>query len=204
MKKSIGCFHAHYSNIVHVEHALAPYEVELVHFVDPGLDRLKADADFTPQIAQKKVKDTLDWITACRADAILITCTYFSAMIEDNLFSSVPVIAIDDPLFHLICESDKPYILVFTNPETVDGTMNRLHLFSKRHGKAIQVQPFLLENTFELIMRGRQKEYTEKVAAELERLTAIHPDKAISAAQLSMAPAAEIVEAKTGPLLEIT
>lgn len=34
---TIGCFHAHYSNIALVEETLAPYEVELVHYVDPGL-----------------------------------------------------------------------------------------------------------------------------------------------------------------------
>jgi hypothetical protein len=52
--KRIGCFHAHYSNIEHVEKALSDYEVELIHFVDPGLDRIKKDTEFTMDIAKKK------------------------------------------------------------------------------------------------------------------------------------------------------
>lgn len=29
---TIGCFHAHHSNIEHIERVMLPYEVELVHY----------------------------------------------------------------------------------------------------------------------------------------------------------------------------
>ena len=35
--KKLGCLHAHYSNIEYIENAFSPYNIELVHFVDPGL-----------------------------------------------------------------------------------------------------------------------------------------------------------------------
>ena len=35
--KRLGCLHAHYSNIEYIENAFAPYNIELIHFVDPGL-----------------------------------------------------------------------------------------------------------------------------------------------------------------------
>jgi hypothetical protein len=54
MKKRLGCFHAHHSNIEHIEKALKPYNIELIHFVDPGLDRIKMDSNFTEEVAQKK------------------------------------------------------------------------------------------------------------------------------------------------------
>ncbi len=55
-EKRLGCFHAHHSNIEHIEKALKPYNFELIHFVDPGLDRIKMDSNFTEEVAQKKLK----------------------------------------------------------------------------------------------------------------------------------------------------
>ncbi|MDF2815344.1 MAG: hypothetical protein K0Q81_1544, partial [Paenibacillus sp.] len=102
---TIGCFHAHYSNIEHIEKALAAYEVELVHFVDPGLDRMKKDADFNNDTAEQKVIETMDWISKCHVDAILITCTFFTAVLQEELLNrySIPIIKLEEPLFHDIC-----------------------------------------------------------------------------------------------------
>ncbi|WP_176586560.1 hypothetical protein [Priestia megaterium] len=198
MKKRLGCFHAHHSNIEHIEKALKPYNMELIHFVDPGLDRIKMDSNFTEEVAQKKIKDTLEWISSCHVDAILITCTFFTANIkQDKLACSIPIIKIDDPLFHSICEKDEPQILVFTNPNTVEGTMNQLINFAAKQKKNIQVEPYLLENTFNLVMEGKKEEYIESVSSGLNQLVNNHPDKIVSAAQLSMVPSAEIIESKT-------
>ncbi|MEG8980313.1 hypothetical protein U8Y98_26760 [Priestia megaterium] len=198
MKKRLGCFHAHHSNIEHIEKALKPYNIELIHFVDPGLDRIKMDSNFTEEVAQKKIKDTLEWISNCHVDAILITCTFFTANIEeDKLSYSIPIIKIDDPLFHSICEKDELQILVFTNPNTVEGTMNQLINFAAKQKKNIKVEPYLLENTFNLVMEGKKEEYIESVSNGLNRLISNHPDKIISAAQLSMVPSAENIESKT-------
>jgi hypothetical protein len=128
----------------------------------------------------------------------LITCTFFTANIEeDTLAYSIPIIKIDDPLFHSICEKDEPQILVFTNPNTVEGTMNQLINFAAKQKKNIQVEPYLLENTFNLVMEGKKEEYIESVSNGLNRLISNHPDKIISAAQLSMVPSAENIESKT-------
>ncbi len=127
----------------------------------------------------------------------MITCTFFTANIEeDKLAYSIPIIKIDDPLFHSICEKDEPQILVFTNPNTVEGTMNQLINFAAKRKKNIQVEPYLLENTFNLVMEGKKEEYIESVSNGLNRLISNHPDKIISAAQLSMIPSAEKLNLK--------
>lgn len=60
----------------------------------------------------------------------------FTANIEqDKLAYSIPIIKIDDPLFHSICEKGEPQILVFTNPNTVEGTMNQLINFATKQKK---------------------------------------------------------------------
>ncbi|MBT2288287.1 hypothetical protein J7E73_03875 [Paenibacillus albidus] len=197
--KRIGCFHAHYSNIEHIERALANYEVELVHFVDPGLDRMKKDEDFSAATVEQKVMDTLDWIAKSHVDAILITCTLFTAVFDPEIHRyNVPVICIDDPLFEDICGRGEAVVVAFTNPGTVEGSMNQLLSYARKQGKQLQAEPVLLENTFELIMSGRKSEYLAAVSAGLSQLVKEHPGKRVIAAQLSMVPAAALAEEQTG------
>ncbi|CAN7271787.1 hypothetical protein LJR153_001283 [Paenibacillus sp. LjRoot153] len=194
----IGCFHAHYSNIEHIENALRSLNVELIHYVDPGLDRIKLDADFTTEMAQKKVLDTLNWIAKSHVDAILMTCTFFTAIYDEDIHRfPIPIIKIDDPLFEEICQLDQPTIVAFTNPSTVQGTMSQLAAYATKKGKALEAAPALLENTFDLIMQGKKSEYIQAVSLGLKQIIEENPTKRVVAAQLSMVPAAQAAEMQT-------
>ncbi|MBM7664070.1 glutamate racemase [Solibacillus kalamii] len=198
MRKRLGCLHAHYSNIEYIENVLAPFNIELVHFVDPGLmNRLTSDQKFNEVDAQQKVKEQLEWIAQTNVDAILITCTNYIAILKDDQLSiPVPIIKLDEPFFDFICNIQQPHTLLFTNPATVEGTMERLRLFADTYQKSLNIEVVVLNNMFDLIMQGRKKEYDQEVARMLEQL--IYDDKIISVAQLSMVDAAQLVEAKTG------
>jgi len=207
MMITIGCFHAHYSNIALIEEALAPYKVELVHYVDPGLDRLKHDADFTEAVTHEKVSQTLQWIAHCHADAILVTCTLFAAVLEQEASHvPVPVVGIDDPLLQEMQQNPGEYILAFTNPATIEGTMARVNLAlqqddedEQRNGiEALETEAVLIPGTFELIMRGDKEGYLAAVSTGLQQIAEQYPDRTVVAAQLSMAPAAARVTADTG------
>jgi hypothetical protein len=87
-----------------------------------------------------------------------------------------------------------PIIVAFTNPNTVNGTINQLLSYSKMKGKEIEVEPFLLENTFELIMQGKKSEYIQSVSIGLINIIEENPKKIVVAAQLSMVPAAQLIE----------
>jgi glutamate racemase len=192
---TIGCFHAHHTNIEHIEQALESFEVELIHFVDPGLDRRKNDAVFSREKAEKKVAETLEWIAGCRADAILVTCTFFTSVYRAELHRlPIPVVAIDDPLFREVCRAEEPQILVFTNPNTVQGTMDRMYGYAAQADKNIRAETRLLNDTFELIMQGKKEAYLAAVTDGLCRIAADNPGKTVVAAQLSMAPAARQAE----------
>jgi len=196
--KRMGCFHAHYSNIEHVENSLSKYEVELIHFVDPGLDRIKQDADFTMDTVEKKVIETLNWIAKSHVDAILITCTSFTAVFNQEIHAyPIPIIKIDEPLFADIVGLNRPILLGFTNPNTVEGTMKQLTAYFKKLGKEIEAEPFLVEGTFELIMQGKKTEYIQAVSEGLLKIVQQNPEKSVAVAQLSMVPAAQLVEAQT-------
>ncbi len=83
LKQRVGCLHAHHSNIAYVERAFASYEVELVHFVEPGLmRRVSSDPHFSSDDASRKVEEQLSWMSQSDLDVILITCTNYIALAE--------------------------------------------------------------------------------------------------------------------------
>lgn len=194
LKSKIGCLHAHYSNIDYIESILSTYNVELTHFVDPGLmHRVMTDQEFTKSDAKEKVWNQVEWIAQSGVDAILITCTNYVALLEQcNI--NVPIIKIDEPYFEAICKIEQPQTILFTNPDTVSGTMNRLQQYAKLQQKTLDIEVVIIEDTFELIMRGQNEEYKQVVSNFLKKL---NQQRAVSVAQLSMVGAAQQVERET-------
>ncbi len=191
MKKKLGCLHAHHSNIDYIEQAFSSFEeVELVHFVDPGLmQRVNQGAEGL----SLKVKEQLEWIAGCDVDGILITCTnYISLMKDEQLSLSIPIIKIDEPYFETICEVEHPQTILFTNPATVEGTMKRLQQFAKQHERAIDVEAKVIDDTFELIMQGKKDAYNKVILQFLHE--SVDEQQPISVAQLSMVEAAQRFE----------
>ena len=62
----------------------------------------------------RKVKEQIEWMISCDVDAILITCTNYIALLEDEtLFDpSIPIIKIDEPYFESICKQQPQFILL--------------------------------------------------------------------------------------------
>ncbi|MBP1906335.1 aspartate/glutamate racemase [Paenibacillus turicensis] len=197
MKKRIACLHAHYSNIQYIENALSSDELELVHFVDPGLmSVISSDKNFDEVQAKNKVIEQIEWMSQANVEAILITCTNYIALLEENrLHTSIPIIKIDEPFFGSICNITAPQVLLFTNPATVEGTMRRLNEFATTHGKPIpDIEIRVVENAFELIMQGKKEQHVEVVSKYIKGILASEENKKISVAQLSMVETAVKVE----------
>lgn len=195
MKKKIGCLHAHYSNIDYIESAFSPYELELNHYVDPGLIyRLKSDQ---VSEAEKKVKDQIEWIAQSGVDAILITCTNYIALMK-QIEVNIPIIKIDEPYFEALCNTQQPQTILFTNPDTVQGTMSRLEQYAKNRQKTLDIEVKIIENTFELIMSGKNEEYQKAVCDYIKQLDSI---RGLSVAQLSMVAAAQQVGHETSKII---
>jgi aspartate/glutamate racemase len=199
MKKRIGCLHAHYSNIQYIEQAFSSCEVELLHFVDPALVyRVSSDDTFSLLDARRKVIEQIEWIVQADVDVILITCTnYIAVLQEDQLSVTVPIIKIDEPFFNDVCNQNQPQILLFTNPATVEGTMKRLYDYANANGKHIDVEAQVIENTFELIMQGKKEQYLIVLSEYIRKLLASNKNRVISVAQLSMVEAVRDIEKET-------
>lgn len=201
MKKKLACLHAHYSNIDYIEHSFSSYEIECIHFVDPGLMyQVSSDESFTIIDAQRKVKEQIEWIARCNVDAILITCTNYIAILqEENLSVSVPIIKIDEPFFEYICNIQQPQIMLFTNPATVNGTMMRLRQYADYYHQSIDVQAIVIKNSFDLIMKGLKKEYNQSILTFLNNID--DEERIISVAQLSMVDATREVKSFTQSII---
>lgn len=195
MRKKLGCLHAHHSNIEYIEQVFQKNkEIEVVHFVDPGLihQMSKGVTELTYKIVEQ-----IQWMASCDLDAILITCTNYIVLLDDCDVRalSIPIIKMDELYFELICNERQPQIILFTNPATVEGTMTRLHQYANRQGKTIDVTVKVIEHTFDLIMQGKNKDYNAVIIHTLHH--EVNEQRKLSVAQLSMVSAAQQFEEKT-------
>ncbi|MGG0790385.1 hypothetical protein ABE132_17045 [Peribacillus simplex] len=197
MKKRIGCLHAHYTNIEYIETAFSKFDIEWLHFVDPGLmQRVSTDENFKDSEAQKRVKQQVEWIAECRVDAILITCTNYIAFLnEEQLSLPMPIIKIDEPYFEQICQLQQPQMILFTNPATVEGTVKRLNAQAEKYG-AVDFEVTIIDNAFEFIMQGLGERYNQEILNFLYQFN--NENRPMSVAQLSMVEAAKRYELRTG------
>lgn len=202
LNKKLGCLHAHFSNVDYMQKAFSPYEIELVHFVDPGLlYKVESVGNLQAHDVKNKAKEQIEWMAQCGADAILITCTTYIAILEEvKLNINVPIIKIDEPFFSYICRNKKPQTILFSNPATVEGTIKRLQDYADSHHQMINFEVMTIPDSFELIMKGLKEQYDQKIRDILHELTKIE-DKVISVAQLSMADAAKQVEKETTTMI---
>ena len=199
-KTRLGCLHMHHSNIPYIDGIVVSEDVELLHFVDPGLmRRIGSDAGFRSDRAEAQVRGQLDWMAGCGLDAILITCTNYIAMLPDEpLDLTIPVIKIDEPFFADLLQQPSPHVLLFTNPATVEGTMRRFHDYAHRAGHQPSIETNVMPGAFELVMAGRTEEYAAAVTDQLRELVRSGRYAAISVGQLSMAESALRIAAETG------
>nr|MDF9460189.1 hypothetical protein [Bacillus pumilus] len=105
------------------------------------------------------------------ADLILLTCTQYIAALGDqqDLFKQ-PIVPIDEPLFELICQGKGPLQLVFSNPDTVEGTMKRLKSYAKEHGKQIDAEVMVMEDVFHLCLNGDMQAYEEQIKKQTQKM----------------------------------
>lgn len=198
-KPRLGCLHAHHSNIAYIESIIPQDALEAVHFVEPGLlRRIGSDAAFGPDDATQQVVRQLDWMRACGVDAVLVTCTNYIAAMPDEAPSSVPVIKIDEPFFAYLLQQPPRHLLLFSNPDTVTGTMQRLSDYAETRGITPQIEHEVIPNTFEFFLTGQTDVYNRAIAERLRELARLDRFASLSVGQLSMVDAARRVARETG------
>lgn len=89
---------------------------------------------------------------------------YIAILQEDQLSISVPIIKIDEPFFNYICNIQQPQTILFTNPATVEVTVERLKHYDDNHQKSLDLEVIVINNTFDLIMQGLKEEYNQEIS----------------------------------------
>ncbi|MGG0618479.1 hypothetical protein ABE007_11585 [Bacillus altitudinis] len=193
----LHCFHAHPSNISYIDDAFYDTGFDLHHIVDSTfMERAKQDSAFDLEQQQTYAINRL--MQEGEADLVLLTCTqYIAALGEQQHLFKQPIVPIDEPLFEQICEREGPLQLVFSNPDTVEGTMKRLSSYVKERGKQLKAEVVVLEDVFHLCLNGDIQAYHERIMEQLRQsVKQQHGD--ICVMQLSMVHAAKQVEQETG------
>ena len=199
-KPRLGCLHAHHSNIGYIEDIIPHHALEAVHFVEPGLlQRIGSDPNFSMEDAAEQVRKQLTWMSACGVDALLITCTnYIAAMPDEATAPDLPVIKIDEPFFAYLLQQPPRHLLLFSNPDTVEGTMQRFQEYAGARGLQPEIEVEIIPNSFQLFVTGQTETYNRAVAERLRELLRLDRYTSLSVGQLSMVDAARRVTEETG------
>lgn len=197
----VACLHVHHGNIPYLDEALAALQADAVHYVDPGLlARLTGDDAFSDADSRTRAVEQLAWMAAAGADALVVTCTAYAALVPADPGLDVPVLVVDEPLFAEICATDAPRRLFFTNPSTVHPTMARLREFAVARGIEPDFTVELIADAFDLFVAGRASDHDALLVQSLTNLTRQQPEGSSFAMQLSMTAAARTVGAIANPL----
>ncbi|PKJ52991.1 aspartate/glutamate racemase family protein [Bacillus sp. SN10] len=192
--KKLACLHAHHSNIEYIDRAFQFIEIEICHFVDSILSyRLKMERKFEREHARNNLKDIIQYIAGSDVDALLITCTDYITLLDENFKINIPILKIDEPFFEMICHVEEPQTILFTNRRTVSGTVERLNQYAQQNNKSIHIKVEVINEIFELIMQGRKDEHDAKLEKYIYEIMKDR-NEIISVAQLSMVDAASRVE----------
>ncbi|AWB88585.1 hypothetical protein [Homoserinimonas hongtaonis] len=200
-RQRVACIHVHHGNIAYLDEVLAALDADGVHYVDPGLlARLTRDDSFSDADGRSRTVEQLAWMAAAGADALVVTCTAYAALVPAEPNLAMPVLVVDEPLFESICASARPRRLFFTNPSTVEPTITRLRDYAAARGVDCDFTVELIPEAFELFVAGRAADHDALLASSLESLTRADAGGSAFAMQLSMTTAARRVAGMANPL----
>ncbi|ALS38362.1 hypothetical protein ABID30_002336 [Enterococcus rotai] len=149
--KKILCIHAHFSNIPYLTQLFQDKPtIVLEHYVIP---------DFLEQITTKSLIHFIEEKTTEAVIGILITCTMYSNLVKPNVINHVPVMRVEDPLVAHIVTNPHKKKLVFSNPKTVDQTVNKIETLYNEKSLALDYEVFIVPNAFDLILTNQKTAY---------------------------------------------
>jgi len=180
------CLHAAESNIEIMEQALSDTPIQIQHEVDSHLLKLiREERPFHEQkdYAYKKIMA----LTEQQPDFILITCTNYIVLV-DHIDSEIhiPLLKIDELLFDQLKEAQMPIKLIFTNKQTIAGTMARL---KQTISPKVDIEVIFIPEVFDWYLSGDKNRHDQKLFNTLHELDT--PQTILAVAQLSMANCAE-------------
>ena len=193
---TIICLHAAASNIEAVDGVLRDAGFTVEHVVDTMLlEMIRGGKPVERQL--NYVARRLQELIKNKPEYIFITCTNYIVLLDQiEVSSDVPILKIDELLFDTVANVEAPIKLLFTNEQTVVGTMERLMRYV---GRPINVEVVVVPCVFDMYITGDKVGHDAELSRVLAELSAERmDDEVLAVAQLSMAGVAEAFSEVSG------
>ena len=193
---TIICLHAAASNIEAVDDVLRDAGFTVEHQVDTmllamirGREPVERQLNYVARRMQELI--------ARKPYLIFITCTNYIVLLDQiEVSSDVPVLKIDELLFDTVANVEAPIKLLFTNEQTVVGTMERLRRYV---GRLLNVEVVVVPRVFDMYITGDKVGHDAEISRFLARLSAeCMGGEVLTVAQLSMVGAADAFSEVSG------
>lgn len=196
MRPLMICLHAAKSNAEIIDHLLHDMSFEIRHVVDTYLlEMIREQSCFNKQkdYAFHKIMELVEQ----QPSFILITCTNYIVLLDQiELETSIPILKIDELLFEQLKEVQAPIKILFTNKQTIEGTMARL---KQAIPSELDIEVIFISKVFDWYLADDKLRHDQKVLSTLLDLDA--SQNIIVVAQLSMANSADKYSKLSGYLV---
>ena len=168
--KKILCIHAHESNIYYLDRLLGTFDCAIDH----QMIRLADNPKNSAEMLKKEITSYFcDDVIAC-----FLTCTVHGSLVDEEMINGVPIFKIEDPIIEKLSQDPCDKVLLFTNPSTVNLTVNKI---KHSRGRFQNYDVEIIPDSFELILNNEQALYKAAIVEYIRTKT-----KDVYLMQLSM------------------
>ena len=193
MRPRMICLHASEANVEIIDREMKEMPFDIKHEVDTHL--LSMIRSKQPLELQKAyVVEQLNKLMLQEPALLFVTCTNYVALIDEiNVTTHIPILKIDEILYEQLKGIHNPIKMLFTNKETIRGTMQRFRQFVSED---IEVEVLHIPDVFDWYLAGDTLRHDQKVLMTLLELDAY--ENTVVVAQLSMSRIASIYSKLSG------
>ncbi len=193
MRPRMICLHASEANVEIIDREMKEMPFDIKHEVDTHL--LSMIRTKQPLELQKAyVVEELNKLTLQEPALLFVTCTNYVALLDEiNVTTQFPILKIDEILYEQLKDIHNPIKMLFTNKETIRGTMQRFRQFVSQD---VEVEVLHIPDVFDWYLAGDTLRHDQKVLTTLLELDAY--ENTVVVAQLSMSRIASIYSKLSG------
>lgn len=193
MRPRMICLHATEANIEIIDREMKEMPFDIKHEVDTHLlSMIRAKQPLELQKAY--VVEKLNKLTLQEPALLFVTCTNYVALLDEiNVTTHIPILKIDEVLYEQLKGIHNPIKMLFTNKETIRGTMQRFRQFVSEE---VEVEVLHIPDVFDWYLAGDTLRHDQKVLMTLLELDAY--ENTVVVAQLSMSRIASIYSKLSG------
>ena len=169
-------------------------QARLAHFLEDSLySDFNLDGRLTDAMIER-FRQLGRYCARAHADAILFTCSAFGPAIDAvKSDQKIPVLKPNEALYEELVDRGGRAALLATFPPSLPSMRAEIEAHAKEKGARLEVYTHLVEGALDALISGKADEHYRLIA---EAVTAFAHYDSIALGQFSMAPAAELAQAR--------